>query len=295
MSLTQHTEAETAMGFEDGDVSLGNIPQSDKDAKDSVPDLLVHYVVAGEIDEPTLQHVQEYYPDLDTPDSQQEQLEFLRHHHAIRAGIQVAFRCCVLIGEIKALSIPKTFQRGAQGDPLFSKALTSVDTTNPSRPSNKRQPTTPNQKLSKLNTWASFLSVEFSNAVKQVMFYCAVHFFTQKERDKVVVLPAIGPYWRWGWASRQEIPAYDWTTGEVMDTPKDQEKAASFKRRFSWGLGSCYIFGTHESDRQFTAIRKDISSVFGFHPNPNILPTKYNFRLLKDEPLILPPFVTTSS
>jgi len=270
------------MGFGDGDISLGNIPKSDKDAKDSIPDLLVHYFIAGGIDKPTLRDIQEYYPDYDTPKLQEEQLEFMQHHHKIRAGIQVAFRCCVLIGEVKPLSVQPAFQEGTQGDPLLSER-TPTDGTNPPKPS--RQPVS-KRTLSKLEGWTSSCSFGFSNAVKQVMFYCAIHFFIQNEWDKVIVLPAIGPYWRWGWALRNEIPVYDWTTGEVMDTQEDREKSTCFLKQFPWELGSCHTFGTKESDQQFTTVCDQILSVFGSIPDPTVLPTKYNFRLFRDRPLI---------
>ena len=51
--------------------------------------------------------------------------------------------------------------------------------------------------------------------------------------------------------SRGEIPAYDWTAGEVMGTPEDEKKAASFAKRFSWEFQPHHILGTEESDQQF--------------------------------------------
>ena len=253
---------------EEGDDSLGNAPGPDNETKDPTPDLLVHHVIAGEIDKPTMEHVKQYYPDLKDPQLQRKQLEFLQHQHMIRSGIQILHRRCVLIGEIKALSIPQAL-RDCVDHPVFENEHSS------------------------LSAWTKTLSLQFSHALEQALFYCAVHFFTQDEQDKVIILPAVGPYWSWGWVYRNQTPEYDWISGAVKDTPEDQKKAAALKESFSWESkwesGHIYTLGSQGSDQGFTAIRDEILSNFGSIPDPATLPEKYNFRILKDEPLFCPP------
>ena len=129
----------------------------------------------------------------------------------------------------------------------------------------EKKTTVPKPKEAKLSAWLLPLSVRFVNAVKQVMFYCAIHFFTQEKWNEVIVLPAVGPYWCWGGVSRGEIPAYDWTAGEVMGTPEDEKKAASFAKRFSWEFQPHHILGMEESDQQLMVVRSEVSSLLSSH------------------------------
>ncbi|KAF9778461.1 hypothetical protein BJ322DRAFT_1014759 [Thelephora terrestris] len=245
------SDSKTEVGTEEGDTSLGTVQASDIDAKDPTPDLLVHYVIAGEIDKPEPEHVEEYYPDLKTSELRQDKLVLLQHNHTLRAGIKVVDRHCALIGEIKALPVKKAPFR--------------------------------------LDAWTRLLAFRFSEAVAQALFYCAVHFFIQDKRNKVIVLSAVGPYWSWGLVRRDQVPAYDWITGDIMKTPENQKKAASLTGRLgwesNWKKNRIYTLGTPESDEELTKIRNKISSAFNSTPDETVHPTKYNFTIIEEEPL----------
>lgn len=252
----------------------------DADAKDAIPDLMVHHVVAGEFDKPTAQDIRDYHPNLNTPRLQENHLEYLKHQYSIRAGIWVISRHCFLIGEIKPFGVPSNFQE--KSDPLFP-ALPLL--AGMASKTEKHQLATEQQsEISKLEMWWGYVRLNFSRAVNQVMYYCAVHFSDQNNQHDVVVLPAVGPYWYWGWVSREEVPAYDWMTGDVKDTPEDHWKSVSFRERFEHSSTSHYILETEESHTQFKIICDQILSKANSITTSLTLPTKYNFRLLKEEP-----------
>ena len=111
-----------------------------------------------------------------------------------------------------------------------------------------------------------FDSVQFEEAVNEVMIYCAIHFQAHPESGPILALAALGPYWQGHVFASDSVPALDLTTGEVDESTKaNKSRATRFINKFPAAVENCHFLGSALSDTELRKTRSHVSKRFLKH------------------------------